>query len=81
MAFVASTITEHIRHEGQLLGERIGETRGETCGEKRGDLKGQIKILETLHYQGLLTKEQFEMRALPLRLELEKLLTGYRVGK
>ncbi len=64
MAFVATTITEHIQHESEIK------------GEIKGKIKGKIELLENLYTQGILTKELFEEMAKPLRNELNEYLSG-----
>ncbi len=64
MVNVATTITEHIQY------------KSEAKGEIKGEIKGQIKLLEGLHAEGLLSKEQFEKKVAPLRQELADLLDG-----
>ena len=66
MAFIATTITEHIRHEA--------EVKGEIKGKVEGKVEGKIEVLESLYLRGILSKEQFEELAVPLRLELSRLL-------
>jgi len=60
MEFVATTITEHIRHESEL----------------RGKIKGKIETLENLCLYGILPKKQFEKMVAPLRRELSEILAG-----
>ena len=66
MSFVASTLSEHLRHEGEVRGLKIGE--------KIGRLKGGLSILEELYDQGLIAKDVFEARAVRLRRDLAKAL-------
>ncbi len=66
MEFIATTISEHIFHEG--------EVKGEARGEARGEVKGQITILETLYQIGILSEEQFQRMIRPLRQKLAELV-------
>ena len=71
MTFVASTISEHIRHEGELIGEARSEER-----VKRAELRAEraaLNQLEELFRDGLISKDIFETRAGPLKEELRKL--------
>ncbi|MCP4346149.1 MAG: hypothetical protein GY795_11565 [Desulfobacterales bacterium] len=54
MAFVATTITEHIQHESEI----------------KGKIEGKIELLENLYSQGILTKEMFEEMVIPLGCSL-----------
>ncbi len=56
MAFVATTITEHIQYYSEI--------------------KGQIKNLESLHAEGILSKELFKKKVAPLRRELKENFDG-----
>ncbi len=62
MAFVATTITEHIQYESELK------------GVIKGKIEGKIETLEALHAEGVLSKELFEKKVAPLRQELKDLL-------
>ena len=69
MEFIATTISEHIFHEGMLK----GKAKGRAEGEVKGEVKGQIKMLEILYQFGILTEEQFHSMEPPLRQKLAKL--------
>ncbi len=58
MAYVATTITEHIQYKSKI----------------EGKIEGKIENLETLHAEGILSKEIFEKKVAPLRRELKNLL-------
>lgn len=66
MDFIATTISEHIFHEG--------EVRGEARGEARGKVEGQIDLLETLYHKGLLPKTEYQRMIDPLRKQLAQLV-------
>ena len=70
MEFVATTISEHIFHEGLLKGEAKGKAEGKAEGEAKGEAKGQITLLETLYQNGILSEEQFQSMVQPLRQKL-----------
>ena len=61
MEFIATTISEHIFHEGLLQGKAEGE------------VSGQIKMLEMFYQLGILQEEQFQLMIHPLRKKLEEL--------
>jgi hypothetical protein len=65
MEFVATTISEHIFHEG--------EVKGRAEGEAKGEVKGQIKLLEMLYQLGIVSEDQFQRMIEPLRQQLAKL--------
>ncbi len=77
MEFIATTISEHIFHEGLLQGkaEGIAEgiAKGEARGEARGEIEGQIKMLDMFHQLGLVSDEQFQLMIQPLRQQLAEL--------
>lgn len=77
MEFIATTISEHIFHEGLLQGkaEGIAEgiAQGETRGEAKGLLEGQIKMLDMFHQVGLVSDEQYQLMLQPLRQQLAEL--------
>ena len=73
MEFIATTISEHIFHEGMLEGKAEGNAEGRAEGRAEGEVKGQIKMLETLYQFGILTEEQFHSMEPPLRQKLAKL--------
>ena len=70
MDFVETTISEHIRNQGRLEGRLEGKIEGRT----EGKIEGRIETLENLYIQGILSEEQFEKMAAPLRLKLAGLL-------
>jgi flagellar biosynthesis/type III secretory pathway protein FliH len=90
MEFVETTIGEHFMNsgrvegeakgkaegkaEGKIEGERKGKIKGKIEGERKGKIEGKIELLENLFITGVLTKEQFEKMALPLRRELNRIL-------
>lgn len=69
MEFVATTISEHIFHEGVLKGKAEGKAEGEA----KGQTKGQIELLEMLYQNGVLSEEQFQSMVRPLRQKLSEL--------
>jgi hypothetical protein len=60
------------RHESRLEGELKGKLEGKLEGELEGELKGEVKLLNKMHEEGILSKEQFLERATPLQKKLEK---------
>ncbi|MCP4689751.1 MAG: hypothetical protein GY859_16990 [Desulfobacterales bacterium] len=64
MSFIATTIKEHIQYQSKIE------------GKIEGKIKGKIETLESLHAEGILSKEQYEQKVAPLRLELKKHLGG-----
>jgi len=61
-----------------LQGKAEGEIRGKAEGEIRGEIRSireQIANLESLHNQGVLSKQQTDMMIIPLRQKLND-LTG-----
>jgi len=68
MEFIATTITEHIRHQSEIQGKIQGKTEGK--------IEGKIEILENLYIQGILSKERFEEMVAPLRKKLSEIATG-----
>ena len=64
MEFIATTITEHIRHQSEIQ------------GKTEGKIEGKIEILENLYIQGILSKERFEEMVAPLRKKLSEIATG-----
>ncbi|MCP4104500.1 MAG: hypothetical protein GY749_03030 [Desulfobacteraceae bacterium] len=71
MAFVATTITEHIHHEGEIKGKIEGKIEGEI----QGKIQGKIELAESLYLQGILSKDQYEKMTEPLRRELARILS------
>ena len=67
MSYVATTITEHYIHQGQIIGEEIGEKRG----EKRGEIKGKIEMLDNFLKSGIIPYEKYQDMLKPLMKELE----------
>ncbi len=66
MAYVATTITEHIQYESEI--------KGAIKGVIKGKIEGKIENLEALHAEGILSKELFEKKVAPLRQELKNIL-------
>ncbi len=75
MAFVATTITEHIQHESEVKGEIKGKIEGEIKGKIQGKIQGKIELAESLYLQGILSKDQYEKVTEPLRRELVRILS------
>jgi len=86
MTFVASTITEHIHHEGEMIAEARFEERmkqAEARAEaqmKQAELRAEARAkratianLEDLFQEGLISAEVFENKAAPVREALLQL--------
>jgi len=80
MEVIETTISEHVFNQGVLhgimRGKAEGEIRGKAEGEIRGEIKGireQIANLESLHQQGVLSKQQTDLMIIPLRQKLNDL--------
>jgi hypothetical protein len=58
MTFTATTISEHIRHEGRREGRREGRYEGRH--------EGEIRVLENLYRKGILSKAQYDEIMRPL---------------
>jgi flagellar biosynthesis/type III secretory pathway protein FliH len=69
MEFIATTISEHIFHEGLLKGKAEGEAKGKAQGE----IEGQIKMLDIFHQLGLVLDEQYQLMIQPLQQQLAEL--------
>ena len=63
MEFIATTITEHIRHQTEIQ------------ATIKGKIEGKIELLENLYIQGILPKERFEEMVEPLRKKLSEILS------
>jgi len=72
MEVIETTISEHVFNQGVLHGILQGKAEGEIRGEIRG-IREQIANLESLHQQGVLSKQQTELRIIPLRQKLNEL--------
>ncbi|MBF0202628.1 MAG: hypothetical protein HQK66_15270 [Desulfamplus sp.] len=79
MSYVATTITEHYIHQGEMIGEKrgveIGEKRGVEIGEKRGvkigKIRGKIDMLDNLLKSGMLPPDKYQEMVMPLMEELK----------
>jgi len=72
MEVIETTISEHVFNQGVLHGILQGKAEGEIRGEIRG-IREQIANLESLHQQGVLSKQQTELMIIPLRQKLTDL--------
>ncbi len=91
MEFIATTISEHIFHQGLLEGEARGEAKGEAKGKAQGEaqgeakgkaegeVNGQIKMLDMFHQLGLISDEQYQLMMHPLRQKLAELADSDRL--
>jgi hypothetical protein len=76
MEAIETTISEHIFNQGVIQGIAQGIVEGETRGEVKGkieNIKEQIANLESLHQQGVLSKQQTDLMIIPLRQKLSDL--------
>ena len=80
MEAIETTISEHIFNQGKYEGKIEGRIEGEIRGETRGKIEGkienigeQIANLESLHEQGVLSKQQTDLMIIPLRQKLKEL--------
>ena len=65
MTFVASTLGEQLRHEGELRVEKRLKQQASILVKR-----GVLNSLEGLHQKGIITTEVFEAEAAPLRQAL-----------
>ena len=63
--FIATTISEHIFHEGLLEGEARGKVEGKA--------EGKVTMLDMFHQLGLISDEQYQLKMHPLHQQLAKL--------
>ena len=79
MTFVATTLTEHLLHEGEKRGRKQGEERGRKQGEERGrkqgeergTIKGAMNNLQELHDLGIVPNDLYQTRMASLKQQLE----------
>ena len=75
MTFVATTLTEHLLHEGEKRGrkqgEKYGEERGRKQGEERGTIKGAMNTLQEFHDLGIIPTDIYQARMASLKQQLE----------
>lgn len=69
MAFIATHITEHYEHIGEVRGEK----RGIKIGEVRGEIKGKLSLLQEFYEKGILSKEDYESQSSLLKEKLKAL--------
>ena len=56
-----------------MKGKAAGITEGKAAGLVEGETKGQMAMLELFHQLGLISDEQYQIMAQPLRQKLAKL--------
>ena len=73
MTFVATTLTEHLLHEGEKRGEARGRKQGEKYGEERGTIKGAMNKLQEFHDFGLIPENIYQTQMASLKQEWDAL--------
>jgi hypothetical protein len=73
MEVIETTISEHVFNQGKYVSYDLGKIEGEIRG-KIEVIREQIANLESLHQQGVLSKQQSDLMIIPLRQKLTEQL-------
>jgi len=80
MEVIETTISEHVFNQGKYVGYDLGKIEGKSEGKIEGEIRGKIEVIreqianpESLHQQGVLSKQQTDLMIIPLRQRLDEL--------